>query len=282
MQSANLLRSAQAYWDASAETYEQDFAGTLIGQLRRQAVWSELDRVFRFDQRVLELNCGTGIDALHLAERGVRVLACDISPRMIELSRERVAVARVGDRIEFRVLATENIASLSDEYAFDGVFSNFSGLNCVEDLSLVARNLARLLKPGAPAIFCMMGRFVPWEMAWFLAHGDVRRAFLRWRVSGSSLESQRVSVRCPSLSEVTRLLAPEFRRKRWKSVGLTVPPSYMERWACRFGRTTKALARNDRWLGRVPILRNIGDCLVMEFERRREGKNDHASQESAS
>jgi len=61
-----------------------------------------------------------------------------------------------------------------------------------------------------------------------------------------------------------------------------VPPSYMERWARIFERTTKALARSDRLLGRVPILRNIGDCLVMEFERRREGKTDHASQESAS
>jgi len=282
MPSANLLRSAQAYWDASAETYEQDFAGTLIGQLRRQAVWSELDRVFRLDQRVLELNCGPGIDALHLAERGIRVVACDISPRMIELGRERLAAARLGNLVEFRVLATENIASLSDVYAFDGVFSNFSGLNCVDDLSLVARNLARLLKPGAPAVFCMMGRFVPWEMAWFLAHCDVRRAFLRWRVSGSGLDAQKVSVRCPSLSEVTRLLAPEFRRKSWKSVGITVPPSYMERWARSFERTTKALARSDRLLGRVPILRNVGDCLVMEFERRREGKTDHASQEPAS
>jgi ubiquinone/menaquinone biosynthesis C-methylase UbiE len=84
MASSDPLRSAQAYWDASAETYERDFAGTLTGQARRRAVWHELDGIFSAGQRILELNCGTGIDAVRLAERGVRVVACDISPRMIE------------------------------------------------------------------------------------------------------------------------------------------------------------------------------------------------------
>jgi SAM-dependent methyltransferase len=271
MTSADMLRSAKAYWDASAETYERDFSGTLVGGLRREAVWCELDRAFQLDQRVLELNCGTGIDALHLAERGVRVLACDISPRMIELGRERVAAAGLAHRVEFRVLATEHIAALSDEASFDGVFSNFSGLNCVEDLSTVARDLALLLKPGAPAVFCMMGRFVPWEIVWFLAHGDPRRALLRLgRASSRGLETQKVSVRCPSVHEVTRLLAPHFELRKWKSIGITVPPSYMEAWAKRFARTTRMMARLEGVVGSYPVFRNMGDCVVMRFEHGRE------------
>jgi SAM-dependent methyltransferase len=283
MHSVDLLRSAQAYWDASAETYEQDFTSTLIGQLRRQAVWSELDRVFQLDQRILELNCGTGIDALHLAERGIRVVACDLSPRMVALGRERVNAARLGSRVQFRVLATEAIDSLADSAPFDGVFSNFSGLNCVEDLSSVARNLAALVRPGARAIFCMMGRLVPWEIAWFLAHGDSRRALWRLRRTGSSeLEAQSVAVRCLSVSEITDRLHPYFRRRTWKSVGIAVPPSYMESWARRFSRTVKALARIDDVFGRVPIVRSMGDCVVMEFECGHEGKADHGSRTGVS
>jgi SAM-dependent methyltransferase len=283
MPPTGLLRSAQAYWDASAETYEQDFAGTLIGQTRRQAVWCKLDRVFRAGQRILELNCGTGIDAVHLAERGVRVLACDLSPRMIELGRERVKAANLQDCVDLRVLSTENIGALFAEGPFDGVFSNFSGLNCVEDLSEVARNLAPLLKSGAPAVLCMMGRLVPWEIAWFLAHGDPRKALRRLRRAGAhGLETGQVKVQCPSVKEVADQLAPEFSLKTRQGIGILVPPSYMEHWARRFPRVTQALARGDRVLGRMPVLRGMGDCVLMNFERRREGKTSNASQAAAS
>jgi len=268
MPSTDLLRSAQAYWDASAETYEQDFSGTLIGRSRRHAVWRELDRTFRPGQRILELNCGTGIDAVHFAERGVHVVACDISPRMIELSRERVNAAQVQDKVDLRILPTENIGSLFSERPFDGVFSNFSGLNCVENLSEVARNLAPLLKPGAPAVLCMMGRFVPWEIAWFLAHGDPQSALRRLRRgNAASFEADRVKVQCPSVEEVSDLLAPEFELKNWQGVGVVVPPSYMEHWARRFARVTKLLARMDLVLGRMPVLRAMGDCVLMNFQR---------------
>lgn len=81
-------RSSAAYWNVVAETYDQVFPETLIGRAQREIVWQELACVFQAGQRILELNCGTGVDAVHLAESGVRVLACDISPRMIELARD--------------------------------------------------------------------------------------------------------------------------------------------------------------------------------------------------
>ena len=40
---------------------------SLIGRAQRRVVTKELDRIFHSGQRILELNCGTGVDALHLA-----------------------------------------------------------------------------------------------------------------------------------------------------------------------------------------------------------------------
>ena len=173
------LQTRAAYWDNAAAKYDRNFAGTLIGQTRRHSVWRDLERAFRPGQRVLELNCGTGIDAIHLADRGIQVLACDISPRMIQIARQEAAVSGLAALLDFRVLPTEALDRLELELPFDGAFSNFSGLNCVEDLSAVARNLARLLKPGARLLTCMIGHFVPWEIAWFLAHGKPAKAFER-------------------------------------------------------------------------------------------------------
>ena len=267
MPSSDLTRSAQVYWDAAANTYEQDFSGTVIGKTRRAAVWRELFRAFRPGQRVLELNCGTGIDATFLAQLGIRVLACDISPRMIEIARQRVAAANLGELVSLRVLPTEELATLSGEQHFDGAFSNFSGLNCVEDLSTVATNLSHLLKPGAPAVFSLMGRFVPWEIVWFLAHGDPKKAFRRlqnsrpFSVGTGSLKVQHLSVK-----ELSRLFAPSFRLLRWKGVGIAVPPSYLEPWARHVPRVVQSLANLDRAIERIPGLRGMADCTVLEFE----------------
>jgi 2-polyprenyl-3-methyl-5-hydroxy-6-metoxy-1,4-benzoquinol methylase len=67
---------------------------------------------------------------------------------MIELAQRRANSTQTNEQIDFRVLATENIESLDKEGLFDGAFSNFSGLNCVDDLAAVAQKLARLLRPG--------------------------------------------------------------------------------------------------------------------------------------
>jgi ubiquinone/menaquinone biosynthesis C-methylase UbiE len=271
MPASDLTHSPQGYWDHAAETYEQDFAGTVIGATRRDAVWRELDAAFRPGDRILELNCGTGIDAVHLAGRGIRITACDISPRMIEFARERAQQAKLADRASFRVLPTENLATLLMEDQFDGAFSSFSGLNCVQDLSGVRRNLARLVKPGATVVVSVMGRFVPWEVLWFLAHGDRKKAARRcqWK-DVFDLDAGELNIRFRSVAEMARQFAPDFRLTQWKGTGIAVPPSYMEHWARRVPRVTRALAQADRLLGRAPFVRGMADCILLKFQRAQE------------
>ncbi len=257
---------AQGFWDRAAETYDHDFTNTVVGQTRREAVWRDLERVFQPRQRVLELNCGTGLDALHLAERGIQVVACDISPRMIDLARERVATAH--QTVDFRVLPTEHIPQLAPDAPFDGAFSNFSGLNCVEDLAATARDFAALLKPGSTALLCMVGCFVPWDFIWFLAHGNPRRATQRIRRNASrKLEGGTLRVQYHTVRDLRRLFAPWFRLRNWRGVGILVPPTYMAHWAGRFPKITRTLAAIDDPLGRIPIIRNMADCVLLHFER---------------
>ncbi len=259
-----------APFDAVAATYDETFTHSLIGGAQRRATWRELDRAFRPGQRVLELNCGTGFDAVHLADRGIEVVACDVSPRMIEVARQRQRRTAPRARIDFRVLATEEIAELQDEGPFDGAFSNFAGLNCVENLPLVASDLARLLKPGAPAVLCFAGRYVGWEMLWYLLRGNPRKAFRRLQkgpIAARIAEGVRVEVHYSSVREIGRIFAPEFRLRRWKGVGVAVPPSYLEPHAVRFPRIMAALEGIDRMAGRCPLARGLADHVLLTFER---------------
>ncbi len=275
----------QAPFDALAGTYDEQFTNSLIGRAQREAVWRELEHVFRPGQRILEINCGTGVDALHLASLGVEVLACDSSSRMIEVARARLRRARLEASLEpargvallapvrFEVVASEEIGRLHQGGStpeFDGVLSNFAGLNCVEGLETVARDLAWLLKPGAPAALCLFGRCCAWEILWYLARGRPRKAFRRLRTSGDLAqlgESATVRVRYPTVRALARCFAPKFRLKTWKGVGVAVPPSYMEPLARRFPKALSLLARADRWLGALPVVRGLGDHMLLVFER---------------
>jgi ubiquinone/menaquinone biosynthesis C-methylase UbiE len=265
--SADPTHFAQSYWDTAAETYVQDFSGTGIGETRRHAVWRRLDKIFSPGQKLLELNCGTGIDAVHLAERGIQLVACDISSRMIELALQLSASTDTSELIDFRVLPNEEIGSLKGENVFDGAFSNFCGLNCVEDLPAVVRELTRLVRPEAPVLLCMIGRFVPWEIAWFLAHGEPGKALRRLRGNSfRSSDSGTVCIQRPSVSEIARIMSPAFRLLRWSGVGIAVPPTYTENRMQHFPRMIKGLAGIDRMIGDLPVFRRMADCVVLEFE----------------
>jgi ubiquinone/menaquinone biosynthesis C-methylase UbiE len=257
----------QTYWDAAAETYVRDFTGTSIGETRRYAVWRRLEKIFSPGQKLLELNCGTGIDAVHLAQRGIQLVSCDISLRMIELARQLAVSTNASDLIEFRVLRNEEIGSLEGENVFDGAFSNFCGLNCVQDLPAVTRELARLVRPGAPILLCMMGRFVPWEIAWFMARGEPGKALRRLRGNEfRSPEPGGICIQRPSVKEMARIMSPAFRLRRWSGVGIAVPPTYTESRMQHFPRMIKGLAGIDRMIGDLPLFRRMADCVVLEFE----------------
>jgi ubiquinone/menaquinone biosynthesis C-methylase UbiE len=266
-----------APFDALADTYDQNFTFSRIGRAQREAVTREMDHAFRPGQRVLEINCGTGVDAVHLASRGVEVLACDAAPRMIEVARRQAGrrSEETGLRapVTFRVLQTEKIGTLQTEGLteyFDGALSNFAGLNCVEDLSPLARDLARLLKPGATVLFCLFGRFCAWEALWYLGQGKAREAFRRFRSGGDIVRlpgGVTVRVRYPGVRALARFFSPDFQLKGWKGIGLTVPPTYVEPLARRFPKALRALAEFDRRLGRCPGLRGMADHVLLRFER---------------
>jgi SAM-dependent methyltransferase len=259
-------------FDAVADTYDDTFTNSLIGRAQRQVVWNELDRVFHAGDRVLELNCGTGVDALRLADRGVNVLACDVAPRMVDVARRRSSKSATS--VEFRALASEKILEIresADFAEFDGALSNFAGLNCVEDLSKVARDLAQLLRPRAQMVLCLFGRFCAWEVLWYLVYGRPGKAFRRLCLKGCTAQpsgsSVAVHVRYHSIRKLVSIFSPEFRLKRWKGVGIAVPPSYIEPLAQKFRGLLNGLISLDCRLCSVPIIRGLADHILLTFER---------------
>ncbi len=224
----------------------------------RAAVWRRTDVLFAPGARVLELNCGTGVDALHLTERGVSVVATDASQGMVDVARARGVDAVRCPAEEIGIVASER-------GAFDGVLSNFGGLNCVADLGAVASGLSSAVRPGGVAVLCVMGPIVPWEWAWYLGHLEPRKAVRRFR---SSTEWRGLTIRYPSVGSLRKTFAPSFTCERSWALGAFVPPSYVEPLAARH---PDLVARLDRVERRVetwwPVVR-AADHYVVELRRR--------------
>jgi ubiquinone/menaquinone biosynthesis C-methylase UbiE len=255
-------------FDRMADGYDAAFTESLIGRAQRNVVWNALAMNFRAGNRVLELNCGTGEDALFLARRGVSVLGCDAAPRMITVAERRKSSGVSAASLDFRVLRNEELDAIQPSAPFDGAFSNFSGLNCVEDMSPVARQLARLVKPGGTALFCFSTRICLWEIAWYSLRGNFKKALRRVRgATLARLNELSIPVWYPTLSEIRRSFAPFFRLDSTQAVGLCVPPSYVEPWAQRHRSILRGLETMDQRLSTLPLLRALGDHMLLEFRR---------------
>jgi ubiquinone/menaquinone biosynthesis C-methylase UbiE len=261
--------SSPAPFDAVAARYDETFTNSQIGQAQRRAVWNELGRAFRPGDNVLEIGCGTGVDACYMGENGVRVVACDVSTQMIQVATRRIYAQHLQKFVKPVILRAEDISALSTQ-SFEGAFSNFGALNCIENLPRFARDLARLLRPGARVLLCWMGRYCLWEIIWYLAHGNRQKAFRRLRrnpITASIGDGAFVKAHYPSIRLLRRTFAPEFTIKSITGIGLTVPPSYLEHWAADHPRLIRLSERADAWMGSCPGTRVLADHILVGFER---------------
>ena len=252
-----------AAFDQLAPAYDADFTASRIGTLLRAAVWRRVHATFPPGARVLDLGCGTGEDAVHLAASGRRVVAVDGSPEMVTRAREKAHARGLSHRIDVHELALERLDELPGDERFDAVLSNFGALNCVADLPALAASLARRTAPGARLALCMMGPLVPWEWGWFLARGEPRKAFRRLRRGGALWRG--VRIRYPSPGAVARAVSA-FRVTRVGALGALIPLPAAERWAVGHPRLLDALARWEQRLEGTPPLPWLADHFLLELE----------------
>ena len=256
-------------FDRIAEQYDEIFTHSAIGREQRELVHRELSRFFVRGSRILDMNCGTGEDALHLGAEGIEVLACDASPAMIEVCCRKLAAARGALSVRFLVCINEQLDRLACFAPFDGALSNFGGLNCSSDLAAVSRQMAPLLRPGGALFVCLMGRVCAWEIAWYVLSGRLKKALRRLRFSGSTatIGGRRIRVHYPTVRQIADAFAPSFRLRSWRGIGAALPPSWLEPFFHNRPRTLHCLQSFDRHLGTWPLLRGLADHVLLHFVR---------------
>ena len=258
------LQLEAAAFDDMASAYDATFTTSALGRCLRALAWERLDVALAGSGRILEIGCGTGEDAIRLALCGADVLATDPSPLMLHVAAEKARQMGCEQQIEFRCLPMERLGELTGEL-FDGVWSNFGAINCVARLDAAVAELARLVVPGAPLAWVVMGRHVPWEWAWFLARGDRRKAFRRRQAGGATWQGMRIAY--PTPAELERTLSPYFAATRRAALGFVLPPSYASGWLERRPRVLAAFRQIERAAQRWQPLASFADHYIFEARR---------------
>jgi ubiquinone/menaquinone biosynthesis C-methylase UbiE len=254
-------------FEGVAETYDSSFTNTDLGRTLREIVRHQLANVFKPGDRLLELNCGTGEDAVWLAQLGIQVVATDVSPAMLECAARKAAVAGVSAGIDFRQLDI-SLPHPAPDFEFDGALSNFGGLNCVYDLKPLADVLGRSIRPRGRWIAVVLSRWCAWEILWHLIHLQPHTAFRRIRRNGTEarIGERVIRVWYPSIATLRRIFSPEFELKGIVGVGVFLPPTYVEAVMGRRKNLNRLLLRLERSV-LAKGFRVLGDHILLDFER---------------
>ena len=266
---ASELRPAAQAFDAIATSFDARFGEWLSVEAQRRAVRRALLGALPRNGYILELGGGTGIDAAWLADRGYRLLLTDASPKMVDAARAKLeplgSSAEIAPAEDFEHFAARHLQA--GGALFDGAFSNFAPLNCVEDLSPVARGLARLIKPGGAALLVTFGVLSPGDIVVEMMRGRPRQMFRRFRRGAvpAHLDGRQFNVTYHRARELNRAMSPWFRLARKVGIGVFVPPSAAEPWISRHPRLLTTLEKLDTVAERP--LAVFADHILYQFER---------------
>ncbi len=268
-------QAAAKAFNRQAATFDQQFNGDTIIQYKRQRVREHVLQFLQPHSSILELNAGTGEDAIFFAENGHTIHATDISEGMqhqlSEKSRQRGLQMRIGNEI----CSFTELGQLSNTGPFDMVFSNFAGLNCTDQLPKVLASFEKLVKPGGYITLVLLPKFCLWEFL-LLFKGKFRTSLRRFsgrRGSPAHIENEQFRCWYYNPSFIRRQLAPNFDVCSLEGLCVMVPPSYMKGFAEKYPRIYRTLvSRENSWKSTWPW-NLIGDYYIITLQKNNSSKS---------
>ncbi|MCC4589089.1 class I SAM-dependent methyltransferase [Xanthomonas melonis] len=262
------LLDTQRAFDSVAPDYDGPRGNNALIQRMRTTLWDTVAAQLPVGASLVDLGCGTGLDAGEFARRGYRVLATDWSPAMVERTRQRAAAQGLETRLAAAHVGIQQLDQLAGP--FDGMYSNFGPLNCAPDLPAVAAQCARLLRADGCLVFSVIGRICPWEIGHYALRGRFRRAAVRAARGATAvgMNGHTIWTWYHLPREFYRAFEPHFALHSYRALSLFLPPPYLVEFCERNPRLSAGLGRLDDRLGGLPLLREMGDHFLIVLRKR--------------
>lgn len=259
-------------FDAAATSYDVEFSHSNIGRILRQIVRKKLDVFLQPAVRaILEINCGTGEDAIYMAGKGHKVTATDGSAEMIKQADRKQTPG--ANALCFEQLDFNKLGERFSPNTFDIVFSNFGGLNCAApgQLKSILTDIGAILRPGGRFIGVIMGTNCMWEKIYYSLKGDSATAKRRKEKSGADtiIGDNKFKTYYYSPADVEALLPETITISKKYPVGLLIPPTYVEGYFSKHRTQLNILYGMEQLVGEIGSLANMADHFMIVTEKQR-------------
>ncbi len=269
----NEQRAAAAFTRQSG-IFDERFGRNTIVQYKRERVRKLVQKYLPSKATILELNSGTGEDAIWFAEQGHRVHATDLSSGMQTVLKNKVEIKGLQEMISTECCSFTQLESLVQKGPYDLIFSNFAGLNCTGELSRVLGSFESLLKPEGLVIMVILPKQCLWEFL-LLFRGKFRTAFRRFfssRGITARVEGEQFTCWYYNPSFITQKLNKSFHLLCLEGLCSLVPPSYMEQFPEKYPSIYGFLKKEENRLKNKWPWNRIGDYYIIALRRKTESE----------
>ena len=260
----------EAAFDAIAEDYDHHIFGNPINTWLRNVSIGRMTALFKPGQTILEVGCGSGTETLSLAARGIKVVATDISGKMLSVLSKKARASGVSDMITTihckPIELRERINALG-LVKMDGAYSTYGAVNTEPNLDQMMENLSSVLKPNAPLVLGVWNRFCIYEILGYLLKANPTLAFARLRNPVPIGKSRFcVASNAFTVGTLNEHLKQHFKLENVFGVVILIPPSNLTKYLPR-GRWLRILKKLDLYLGATFPANRLGDHFLAEYRK---------------
>ncbi len=263
-------QQAETAFTKQSGIFDELYSGNTIVNYKRDRVRAHVLSFLQACSSILELNSGTGDDALFFARNGHKVHATDISTGMQRQLRRKVEDAGMESQVSNELRSYTKLTDLKNKGPYDLIFSNFAGLNCTDQLDKVLASFSDLLKPNGVVTLVILPKFCLWESL-LVFKGKFKTAFRRYFSSnGSAAHIEGTYFKCwyynPSF--VIKHLKNEFDILGVEGLCTIVPPSYIEHFAEKHPKVHRFLKAKEDKLKSTWPWKYIGDYYIISLKKK--------------
>jgi len=260
-------------YDQTAGSYDHVEGRNAISERVRRTTMGAALSTFRKGDRILELGCGTGRDAVEMALNGIHVIATDLSAAMVSATQARAERHGVTHLVTVKTAPAAMAAQ--EDGPYDGVYSNGAVLNLEPNLADVAAGLLKTLRPSGTAILTAANRVSLFELAVYPLVLRPRKAF---RKLGTTVpipisregrgKTYVVPTRFLTPREFMNLFDGGFDLVSLRALQAITPPWNFVDLAVRFHAAVSPLERIEDRLAEGRLLRSLGAIYLAILRRK--------------